>query len=125
VDKNFLDHNISDWHTTTGSAVLHYVFDERNPTVFYVYPAAAGKYIRINYTGIPTRLTATTDNIPISEIYQAPLVNWVVAYAMAKNFKTGDINKSTAYLMRFNDFFGVKTTTQRVFMPTPPEEENV
>jgi len=124
VDRNHLDHMTPDWHTTTGSQVLHYTFDPRNPKVFYIYPHVSTTwYARINYTGIPDRLTATSEDVPISEIYQTPLVNWVMAYAHAKNFKAGDANRSNMYLSRFNDFFGVKTTTQAAFLPTNPDAE--
>ena len=42
VSRQILDAQVPNWHNLTGSTeILHFIYDPRDPLVFYVYPPAA------------------------------------------------------------------------------------
>jgi len=63
TERYILDAQRPNWNTETGSSVVkHYMFDERNPKIFYVYPpqpATSPGYIEIVYSASPDPLIST------------------------------------------------------------------
>ena len=128
IERNHLNHSNPTWSVTTTSAnspeIQHFMFDKRNPKVFYVYPqpVSGTNTIEIVYSQVPSRLTATTNNLPLDDIYENPLHNFVVAYAYAKNAKRGDLNKANAYFTLFANSIGARAQVQFAFSPVTPDE---
>ena len=63
TDRGILDSQNPNWHIATGAAeVKHFMWDEKNPANFYVYPpqpAANPNYIELIYSAAPAQLIAT------------------------------------------------------------------
>lgn len=89
VDMEILDTQNPDWHTDTASStVKHYVYDERDPTVFYVtppQPSSAFGYVEMVYSATPNDLTQLSDTLDVLDIYSNPLVDFVMYRALSKD----------------------------------------
>jgi len=120
IERNELDHNNPDWHTVTGSAVLHYTHDKRLPRVFHVYPGCTG-WVELQGVKVPAAVTDPAYELPIDDLYESPLHNWVVGYAYAKSSKSGDMNRSGAYMTLFANALGLKSQMQFSFAPKDPD----
>lgn len=63
TERPILDQQRPDWHTDTPSAtVKHYMFNEKDPKTFYVYPPQPGSspgHVEIIYSAAPDPLIAT------------------------------------------------------------------
>lgn len=92
VDRALMDAAVPDWAADTASATVQsYMFDDRNPRIFFVHPPqpqAGQGYVEIVYTAAPTDIAAT-DPIALGDAYEAALVNYVVYRAYAKDMDMG------------------------------------
>lgn len=123
IDRNHLDHSNPDWHTTTGSAVLHFMYDKRDPKNFYIYPYVGSSWrLEVSYSAHPPAVDDVADTLPLDDLYEVPLYYWVMASCYSKNSKRGDMNKLNAYMTMFMNSIGMKTETQMAFSPLPPDE---
>ena len=121
IERNHLNHINPDWASTTGSAVKHFMYDKRNPKVFWVYPTpTSGFNIEIVYASQPARI-AIGDNIPVDDLYENALYFFVLALAYAKNAKRGDMSKAQGYFGAFANSIGVRQV-QYQFSPVTPNE---
>jgi len=122
IERNHLNHVNPDWSATTGSAVKHYMYDKRNPQVYWVYPTpSTGFQIEIVYASTPTRLTSEADAIPFPDLYENALFFFTIALAYAKNAKRGDLTKANGYFGAFANSLGVRQV-QYSFSPVTPNE---
>lgn len=96
VDREVLDANSPNWHTTTGLSVSSYTFDPRYPKVFYVSPGvpADGLWVEASYLANPVEIAASgsygmdgtdTTKISVDDKYVDDLVNYVLARAYMKD----------------------------------------
>jgi hypothetical protein len=128
IDRNHLNHSVPSWSVTSTSTntpeIQHFMFDKRNPRIFYIYPqpVSGTNNIEIVYSQTPTRLTLASQNIPLDDIYENPLHHFVVAYAYAKNAKRGDLTKAGAYFGLFANSIGTRMQVQSIFSPSTPAE---
>jgi hypothetical protein len=83
-----------EWGSRTGTVVTHAWADPKDHKVFYVYPAAAGEQIRIQYAAGPDALTATTESVPLDGTAHGALVDYLVYRALSIDDDAGD--KATA-----------------------------
>lgn len=118
IDRSFLDQMDPDWQATTGSNVLHYTSDSRDPKTFYVYPGPAGGAAQVDlvYAAVPAAITSGTA-IPLDDIYQNALYNFILAHAYAKNAKRGDTAKYDSYMQRFYNEIGTRSPVQAQASP--------
>lgn len=87
VSRELLDNFNPNWHTATAAAeVRNYIYDIQDQTVFYVYPPNTGtQYVELNYSAQPVDLTSETDVIPIFDIFQSALVDYILYRACSKD----------------------------------------
>tara|TARA_Y100000310_G_scaffold345238_1_gene463009 strand:+ start:8183 stop:8887 length:705 start_codon:yes stop_codon:yes gene_type:complete len=88
VDQEVLDAQAPTWHTDTANGVVkHYVFDKRDPTVFYVYPPqpSTPQYIEIVYACVPTALDDLDDTLEVPDIFANALMCYVMFRALSKD----------------------------------------
>lgn len=122
IERNELDHNNPEWLTATGSAVLHWTFDKRDPKHFYVFPRPVGTwYVRALWSATPERITDPDSILPVDDLYESPLHNFVVGYALLKNSKSGDPAKAGSYLTMAANTIGVKFQMQAAFSSVDPD----
>lgn len=87
VPRSVLDVQYASWTNTSGQAVVtHWCYDERDPSVFWVYPLnAGGGYLQINYSYMPPDLASTASPLDIRDIFQTPLFDYVMFRAHSKD----------------------------------------
>lgn len=86
IQREILDAQFPSWHTETGAATKHFMFDERVPRVFYVYPPAlAAAKLEIAYAQSPADITNTGDSLTQEDLYAGALVDYICYRAYAKD----------------------------------------
>jgi hypothetical protein len=87
VSRELLDNFNPDWHTAAAAAeVRNYIYDTQDQTAFYVYPPNTGtQYIEMNYSAQPTDLADENNVIPIFDIYQSALTDYILYRACSKD----------------------------------------
>lgn len=101
--RALLDSQVPSWQYVSGvgtdvgaTEIKHYVYDSRDPKVFYVYPPAAssGASVEMVYSALPTDIaepapgalyTAITGSLSVSDLYTNALTNYVLYRAYAKD----------------------------------------
>lgn len=97
-----LDRGQADWHTSTATIVEDVIYDERNPTYFFVspgVPAASNVYVEISYQAQPDVLVLTTPGqfgqhstdttvIPVPDLFLDEIINYMLARAYLKDSST-------------------------------------
>lgn len=90
VTREILDAQISNWHSSTASAVVkHYVYTPLDPKTFYVYPpqptgAGTQNQAEVVYVASPTDATLVS-TITIDDIYMTALLNYILFRAYTKD----------------------------------------
>jgi hypothetical protein len=114
TSRAILDTQSPNWYNLTGvTEVLHYMYDPRDPRVFYVYPpaAASGASVELVYSAYPTDITepsdgstytAVTGNISLPDIYGNVLADYVLYRAYTKDSEyAGNAQRATAHYGAF------------------------
>lgn len=120
VDRDVLDTVNPDWHTETQTGTIkNYVYDNRDPKTFYVYPPAqANTKVEVLYSKNPTDVAATTDALSVADIYADPLLNYVLYRAYSKDAEFAQNGQlSAGYLGTFNAMLGIKTSKDAAYSP--------
>lgn len=126
VEREVLDAQLPDWHTQTPVAELrHFMFDERAPRTYYVYPpAAAGAKLEIVYAQTPTEFTAATDVLSADEdLYLSAFVDYVCFRAFSKDAEyAGNAARAQAHYQQFANTLGIGV---RSGLASSPNTSNV
>jgi hypothetical protein len=87
ISREVLDGFNPNWHTDTAKAeVRNYIYTDQDQTAFYVYPPNTGtQYIELNYSVQPADLTAETQPIPIFDVFQTALLDYILYRACSKD----------------------------------------
>jgi hypothetical protein len=87
ISREILDGFNPDWNTDTAKAeVRNYIYTNQDQLAFYVYPPNTGtQYIEINYSAQPTDLTSESQVIPIFDVFQSALVDYILYRACSKD----------------------------------------
>lgn len=105
--------------------VENFAVSAKEPTRFYVTPPNNGYgYVRGVIGAVPPAVAALADDWPVSEQYQAPAINFVLARAYSQNTKRQDLAKATFYDQKWGQLIGLKSQTQIASTPKtadPPE----
>ena len=93
VEKDVLDGFDPDWEYDTTIKVIassanffdHYCHDPRSPKIYFLYPpASASAYAEIQYSSVPTAMTAVGNTIPLGDEYLEGYVSYGVYRALTK-----------------------------------------
>lgn len=115
VSRELLDNFNPNWHTATAAAeVRNYIYDTQDQTAFYVYPPNTGtQYVELNYSAQPTNLTSESEVIPIFDIYQSSLVDYILYRACSKDAEYAPgLQLAQGYLATFVAAVGGKAQTE-------------
>ena len=70
------------WHDETAmTSIDHYMFDFKKPKEFFVYPpvhAVTAVYVEMACSEIPTAITAVGNTVSVEEIFENPLLDWML-----------------------------------------------
>lgn len=115
ISRELLDAFNPDWHTTTASAVTkNYIYDLQDQTAYYVYPPSTGtNYLEINYSLQPTDLTSESQAIPMFDVYQGPLLDYIMFRACTKDAEyAAGVALGQLYLTTFTSATNVKEQSE-------------
>jgi len=120
VDRKLLDSQVRGWRGLTGAAeILHFMYDEREPKAFEVYPpAAVGASVAIEYAAVPsdiatpapgTTTAAITGNLSLSDLFANAIRNYVFFRAYSKNTEyTANPNLAVAFYGAYANDLGIE-----------------
>lgn len=116
IRREELNDCIPSWATTeTSTAIEHFMFDEENPETFWVYPVPTSALdVEIVYSDAPTMITSGSTNIGISEIYLAPVKDYVLYRCLSMHTQGADAGRAAGYLNNFYTALGVKAQSDAV-----------
>lgn len=129
VNRQLMDAHIPNWYSQTPSLeVQHFLYDPRDPLVFYVYPpASAGAAVYMIYAAHPagvaepadgTTYTAVSGNINVPDIYANALMDYVLYRAFAKDAEyAGNAARATAHYQAFVNALTVEANATAVASP--------
>jgi hypothetical protein len=119
VSREVLDSFSTGWHAAAPSTkIKHYTIDQRDPSVFYVYPAAVAGTIVEGVYSIPPADCATEAAPIFSNIYASPILDWMLYRSYLKDSEfANDLAKADGYMNKFMTMLGVKTQTDLSFDP--------
>lgn len=120
VDRDVLDTQNVNWHSETGTLVVkNFIYDNRDPKTFYVFPpATSSSKVEIIYSKNPTDVTTTGGTISVSDIYADPLLNYTLHRAYSKDAEFAqNFQLSATYLQIFQQMLGIKTQKDVAYSP--------
>jgi len=127
TDRQLLDDSDPTWHTGKPKATIkHYVFDDRAPTLFYVYPPAiAGTKVELLQAALPAQAVETDEPaadaaLPVGREYREAVINYVCYRAKAKDSEYANAGEAGAYYQAFEASLGVKTNADVNASPNQP-----
>lgn len=113
IDRRLLDTTNPNWHADTAAAeAKHYCYDIRNPKVFYVWPpqpTSTTQQIEIIQSISPTDATTESSNISLDDIYEGPLIDYILYRAYSKDAEfAGSSDKAQVHYQAFQNALGIK-----------------
>lgn len=120
VDRRILDDQAPGWHALPASAdILHYTYDARVPTEFFVYPPAIGGNSLVGaYSVNPTDIvepangslyTAVTGNIAVIDALANCLQDYILYRAYTKDSEyAGNGSRAQAHYASFASSLGIE-----------------
>lgn len=129
TDRKILDDQRPTWYTDTPSySIQHYIYDDRNPHEFLVYPpATAGTSIELVYSSVPTshNLTeaqlgnsSTAATIHLDDIYANCILDYILYRAYSKDAEyAANGPRAQAHYAAFSGALGAKTTVDTTVSP--------
>lgn len=136
VNREILDAQTPGWHNLTGATdILHYMYDPRDPTVFYVYPpAATGASVEIVYAAYPVDIvepadgalyTAVAGNISLPDIYGNVIQDYILYRAYTKDSEyAGNAQRAQAHYAAFANALGIEIKATVAVAPNPIHNPN-
>ena len=126
TERYILDSQRPDWNTETGSAtVKHYMFDERNPKVFYVYPpqAATPGYVEAVYSAAPAELATGAATLTLDDVYSSALLDYVLyrAYSKDSDIAPNAPQRAVAHYEAFLKSLGAQEQAETSYDPNAPK----
>lgn len=125
IEKKVLDDQL-DWHdpSSPSQVVQHYVYDDRDPKTFYLFPApAAGVQVLLVYSVAPAAIEiANFDTdltvMALDDVYRPPILDYILYRAYSKDAEyAGNANRAMGALQAFNNALGVKMSADQVMSP--------
>lgn len=113
------------WHTTKQSGTIqHFMFDERNPRKFFVYPPAiADTKIDISYAKTPDTVSSNSTELTEEGVLATALVDYVCYRAFAKDTEFGGNSaRAAAHFQRFAQAIG---SDARIALATSPNTYDI
>lgn len=120
IDRTTLDAVSPSWRSgTRKDTVRHFMFDDRFPLAFEVYPPVlAGTVVRSRCSQPPATVTTTADALTVPTAYFEPLFSYVMFRAYCKDLEfSGNAELAAKYLTAFNGSMGIKLTKDNAFSP--------
>lgn len=132
VPRAVLDAQEPYWHDERrvrfAREAKHFIFDERLPLEFYVYPGNDGTGIveamlsvlpvPLAPTGSPTLIGSWEGDVGLPEPFSTPLLDYVCWRAHSKDSLEAQAGKAQAHYQAFASALGIKVQTERAHAPS-------
>lgn len=131
VDRRILDDQTPGWHALTGSTeILHYTYDPRVPTEFFVYPPASTSAILVGaYSVNPTDITEPANGSLYTAVATTPiqaidamancLQDYILYRAFTKDSEyAGNSARAQGHYAAFANALGIEIKGTVGVMPT-------
>lgn len=108
TDLSLMSLSAPEWQSgKKSSTVRQYMYEDRMPGVFYVYPPAVeGTKIRASMTAIPEPITSPDDPVPIRPEYADALVNYIAYRCLSKDSEFSNGQTAAAFYSAFQTAMG-------------------
>lgn len=112
--RSALDSETPDWHTKTGAAVQHYIYDPNvDKKTFYVYPSADG-YIEIVYSTAPDEVSGANDTLDLNDQWINAVLDWVLYRCFSKDSEySGNAQQAAGYYQRFMEGLQISSVIEQ------------
>jgi hypothetical protein len=105
IKREIIDRENPNWHADTANAtVLHWIYDDRDPRNYYVYPpqpnTGMGSLELLN-SAAPPEIASEDDPITLDDIYEPALLNYLLfrAYSIDAEYAREDATAGAYYKM--------------------------
>ena len=120
IQREVLDAQMPNWHTSAPSTeVKHFMFDERNPLNFYVYPpvpASPAVQVELIYSASPTDC-GLGGNFSLADIYSNAIVDYIAYRAYSKDAEAASVQRAAGHYQVFTAALGIKKNEDSTFSP--------
>jgi len=120
TSREVLDAQVPLWHATTPVATIsHFLFDIRNPRVFYVYPRPTSNvYVETIYSSAPQDLMSENDVLTLDDIYSNAVIAFVLMRAYQKDEDYArNLDAAGMWMQMFNGSIGARTQADGAVNP--------
>lgn len=136
TNREILDAQTPGWHLLPGTLTpVHYMYDIRDPKVFYVYqPALVGASLSIVYSAVPTDVAevaegslydAVTGNISVPDVYANAVLDFALYRIYLKDAEyAGNAARAQAHYTMFGNALGNEFKALANFAPTSSGNPN-
>lgn len=129
IDRETLDALAPGWRSTdeVSDEVEHYVYDDRYPQQFWVYPCpAASVELQIVVPRIPappviTDFSGDTTTIGVKDSYANAVVSYMLYRCFLKDSRAGNSNKAVMHRQLFDQALGIKSRVDAATSPAKKE----
>lgn len=120
--RDTLDSMVSNWSTSSGSQVEQFIYDEKSPGVFYVYPVPPADHpINILISRTPTHVAITdfssdTTAMELDAVWLNPVLNYMMFRAYMMDGETErNLMQAQSYLKMFANDLQLKWNVDLIF----------
>lgn len=135
VERKMMDAGDRNWYNATAAiSIKHFMFDERNPRVFYTYPPAlTTSKVEVMYSAYPTDLSTepsagaiwsdVVGNLSLPDIYADDVQNIILYKSYLKDSEyAGNAERATFYLGLVDKSLGAEIAATIAVAPKPSQK---
>jgi enoyl reductase-like protein len=127
IPREVLDAQRPNWHSETGTSIIHWMYDPRDTKSFFVYPALnaatilAAARLEFVYSSAPADLAAIGSGISLDAIYSNTILNYTLFRAYSKDAEYAqNVELSKTYYQLFIGSLTAKSALDSATKPTVP-----
>lgn len=126
VDRRDLDRMAPDWTTQTAARTIeHYMYDERDPTAFLVYPPAyKNTKVEVVYSATLEDLNNTHATLDLAHQYRSAIIEYVLYRAHSKDSQAAVPQRAQAHYQQFMAMLGQQVQSDQRVAAGEPDPNN-
>ncbi|WP_144982910.1 phage adaptor protein [Halomonas sp. C22] len=134
TSRRALDTTRRSWHADEPSVnIEQYVFDDQDPTRFYVYPPAAdGAEVELIYSSTPTPHDVSQgldglkdETIRLNDSYAPVITDYILYRAYSKDAEhAANLNRAQMHMQAYMGALGQKVEVARAISPNAPDNSS-
>lgn len=119
MDRTVMDSLDPGWHNHTPGPAKHFIYDDRDPLRFSLYPPQPDPAEKVEavYPATPPAIAAMTDPINLPDVYEPALYYFVLFRALSKDSGTANPGKAGQYYGMMVQLVTGRTNAQQMMNP--------